>query len=863
MKKWLAYGIIVPVVGISVSILSSIVISNVVKKEITNYHVETKADEIKNYSGIGFLAKDDYNHSTSSYYSYSKKANDIADYSYSELRGLKSYKVGDIEVTYNNKYANTIQETTLVNGNKEYFSYFAEGDDYIDALCFGNNAITYFYNDDYSLDFICANNTSIDIEYNNNEVDNVLVDDDYGYIKYTYDNDGLASYRGFNNSVTNKADALNGPVTTINASVGSIGLSNATFDIKYGLTKNDNKSYIDNFNLDGKKYSLSYFNNKIINVECDNKNLSYIVDSSNNYLGCCFDNSYYLFVFDGCGLLKEILSEDGKSELVYDVSPFGGVTIYGDNLDLATYNIVIGLDLYGNPSTQTIFDSDNLYYYPNKAKVNINTQAVSTIDDKDLLNKKHENIKKDNTFGIDLIEGKILEDVRNKLTSLGFSVYQNIPVYDDEGNFYNPIDIYFCDMRDEAKPNINNLRYQNQALYLYSNDMHSENESILNQASLNNYKARMIQKREFKKAEYDIEGDLFYLSYSIHYHTKNGFIYYELRDNKINNIIGSGNVYDYSSNTYVRYVNSDVSVNNFDFSKIVPGLNREAYDQINDAINDQFRIALEMDFSGLGNADMSEYQQAIYYDEVGDTTPLLKDAVENHYYTVTSAGDIKIATIPWYENKDTIKAVVKVGAVLAAAAVASVVSIYCPAVGTIVMPITVAFLKGFVGSLLINGAFTAFDIITSIGDPGFDFDLAISESLLSLTNQSIRAGAINAVFAAINLGVNAYVKHSTGLSDLKRTITGYETDFATNGYNPYFNSDVESYEFYMHYKLEYTRILDSVTNSGTYKAYNLVMNCKTGYHFVGNITHNLEAPIKEGVKEICQRIPILKPFSSL
>ena len=866
MNSKIGFAIFVPLAGIVVTAGSGAIANHIARVINTNEQLVSKAEDAIDYHGIlGYESQQD-GHALASYYKYEPKDGDISTYRYSELRGMLSYTVGDVTVAYDVRAEEDIQELLIVNGKTEYLAFYQGGDDYIDFLSLGNNAINYFYREDRTLDFVSANNLTIEMDYFDDKVRGVFIGDSFGDIRYNYENDAISEYRGINGRVSKRATATSsthGSQINGNSIVfSSIGRPNVEF------TLSESRTYVSSFTEGGSDYSLSYLNGRLVGVNKGDKDLVYVVDSAGNYLGCVYDEQCYLFVFDGSGMLREVLGEDGSSVLVYDTTPFGETTVYGNNAELADINCVLGMGLYGRPATGVCFDDSNFYFAPGQETYSFSDFVKHDSVMAGLFVGKAEYMQRDKLLGLEAIEGKIASDLRKRMTNDGFTIYQNVPVVDTvTGNLIDSLDLFFIDIRDDLEPNINNLRYQNTGYFISGIETGSSEEAdqVFEFAKFGLAMTDLYQQRSFDRATYEVEGDLFYLSYAIHYHAKNGLITYELRQQALFNILGQDNVYDYDNERYVRYKYDEANAVDFDFSKIVPGLNRESYDIINGIIADHFRVAFEMEYDWSSGVDLASFERASAYEELDDTIPLLDNGVDtgSYYIAVDAGGGIKVATLPWYEHADSIKAAIKIAGATVAVAVASVVCVYCPGIGSFLMPITVGFIKGFIGSMLINSAFTAFDIIMNYSDdPNFDVNIAIAQSFNSLTDQALKAGVKSAVMVCINLGVNAVVQHNNGMTSLSKEISRYERDYAKVGYGSPYGMDAESYEYYIHYQLEYARKAEALSSNFSYKVFNFFTKPKkypnvTGA-LLGHLYNNVIVP---EAKELCENLPLLKYVS--
>ena len=816
MTKRIAFGLLLPILGIAATIAGSVGANFLCKETVLLPQNVEQADEAVDYHGFSQDATDPGGHAIAPYYSYKPCENDIPDFQFSELRGMLSYKTGDVEVRYHVRGGKDTIETAIVDGKKKYQSLYNHNDDKVDMLTFGKNAIAFSYEDDGKLSFLCANDLPMQFLYEDDRLSEAFIGDDFGKILYQYDSLGPSFYQGIGAASFQK-DAIAKAGTT-NVSIGrSIAFSydssaQAEFFVQGKQTK-----YVSSFVLEGKEHRLSYFQGKVVMLDDGFEKIVYVLDSNGNYLGCVYNGNYYLFVFDGAGLLRQVIDEFGNPILIYDVNPFGGVTIYGEDVAFSRLNCVLGLNLFGCPRAGVLFDGQRIYCSPEQASYSIRDFSKATMGGNDWLTKSSAYIEKAKTLGLTSLEGTIITDLRKRLSVTGFSVYENVSVTKDDGSVLEPLHLYFSDLNDESRPNLNNLRHQNSGYYLASKQDSAQEAFAL--AKEKKAKAKYLEPREFSPATYEIDGDLFYLGYAVHYEAKDGLISYSLRPRDGKNILSDGNVYDYDRDRYLQYRHNAISLGDLQFERIVPGLSKESYEAINSFVDDQFQLALKMEYDFVSGIDQSELERALVYDTAGDTTPLLVNDVDEgaYYVAVDAGGGIKIATLPWYENKESIKAFAKIGAVVAAVALANVVSIYFPGAGVYIMPITISFVKGFVGSFVANGLFAAYDIIKCHDDPGFNLDIAIAESFNQVTNKALVDGAKAAVSTFVKMQIAAVAEKKAGVTELKRTIASYDKDFKANGYGGFYDSDIESYEYYMHYQMEYTRGMASLKDNSFLK----------------------------------------------
>jgi len=102
------------------------------------------------------------------------------------------------------------------------------------------------------------------------------------------------------------------------------------------------KKYIKEKRIGNKIYNYEYINDVIVRETVSNNNNSYVVDyifdSSLNRIGFIYNNVKYYYVYDVCGNVVEILSDDGLSVIEYSYDILGKASVAGSNVEIANIN---------------------------------------------------------------------------------------------------------------------------------------------------------------------------------------------------------------------------------------------------------------------------------------------------------------------------------------------------------------------------------------------------------------------------------------------------------------------------------------------------------------------------------------------
>lgn len=714
--------------------------------------------------------------------------------------GLKSYSIGDIEVsfeTYVDQY--TIYDTISVDDeislekvyyqpesneslelNEIYADYYSVEIDYTDT---GKVQGLYYLSDYYLFEY--ETNDKLAYIYRNGEVWKHFVYDDNGKISsetisyqetddlvkhYTYSENGsLVSVNGEKTlvPVRNENDIVVGENTFVisndNTISGVRGRDSGTFEYNYAF---NGKKYITSKVVNGVTTEYSYLGDKIVGLNANGDSVYYILDDNLNYVGLKYNGVKYYFAVDPFGNVMSLIDCDGNVvvEYVYDI--WGTIINIKGALanTLGCLNEIVNLNGIYDFDLNTYFMAADLYLpfcgtvVAPESEENF-TPAVSTHEwNRDAY------FTRSSVSDFAKIHDKVVDVAANNLKDAGMDVTSNLYSTDKAGNLKRLVDIYTLDYSITPFSAMN-LINGNQ---IYEVIYHSPDSMMFEALAEEKLKTIAEELSVSYFGDYDatvgtmkFNGQFVYLNYLIDYKCiGNGIVEYQVKINKKSNYDQSVNIYDYDSGTYICYVNNTFDLNFLDGVTIIPGISKETFDVIDGYLGDYLQAV-----SGDICDQLLIYDDPSYYDTASmnlrpDYWSQLNLNDPTTYLEIQTDGSMKVSTMPAYET-DGFKTKLLIGAgVILVTAVVATIAVMIPGANCIVVSICVGAAKGAISGALSGFAFGAIsgaagEFIGQVAS-GQDIDWAkIGNASLNAAADGFATGAITgAIMGGISGGLN-------------------------------------------------------------------------------------------------------------
>ena len=679
---------------------------------------------------------------------------------------LKEYSVGGKTVTLYTTLGTGILDTVFVDG-VAVANVYTDSDNYTDMLTFGDNTVTVMESDESSAALL-INDALMLYEYGaDGRLERVSLSDKT-MREYTYDAQG---------NVVSFTDSL-GKTTTYsyedgrlaNAGGNTVGNEGGLITVTVGYDryafefahKYNGTSYLTSVTKNGAAFaSYTYINDAVLSSEVNGVRTDYILDSSLNAVGMLFEGELFSFVYDRSGALFCILDGEGTMITRYEQGVFG-ISGVADPYRLG--NSVVGrgviylADIGATVLNGEVILADKGVKATASGAVSLGTQDRLALLALPGVYDAHGAIDIDTA-----LRTKVAEEVLLTLESNGYAAAASLFVNDEYGRAVGNADIFLLPT-ECAGESIKNAMSGNRLFTIIKNgESRADARARLTEICDEDSKLYVNYFDDYKPAVADLsfEGQFVYLGCLVNYSASDGIITYGTYENIMSNYDTYGNVYDYDKGAYAMYVSDSFSLDEWDYTAIIPGANRETYDVVEQYINDAIEVSNATSFENV------EYLDRGYYDSYvnsanGDTLDLLVDLDPAAMVTLADDGEIRIEAVPFWERTDVRKEVCRtVAKAVVVTAVAAVVSVYCPAAGGAVF----AVFKTAVFTGLTSMIFTT---VVTFGIDLYKTQIAGQELNETIDELAFRylTGAVNAytngVITGTIAGVLRYMPKSAG-----------------------------------------------------------------------------------------------------
>lgn len=665
---------------------------------------------------------------------------------------LVGYKTSGYTFDFDVSVSSTIVDNIFCNGKNIASKYYESGDMYPDIILMGNNTISVVYGEDGLLRTLMVNDGYYSAEHD--EEGRVIgtyfgekPEGSYeynadGYIVKEKKSDGSIleyTYIPSSDSIQPKASLGSDPISVSQQKI-TFTYENATYEYIFDYEYNGER-YLTSITKNGNvKISYSYVNGSVAAAKYgDGSEVNYILDPDLNQIGMICDGKEYYFVYDTVGNIYCILDENGTAVSFYELSAYGMPVVTSV---LGGKNTVLnGKNLIDEESGAIITPSKILFTKCDTVASLSGEKETTSAGDSMLLGADNVYCQR-GAIPFELaIRAKVIEEAIYYLESQGYATVSNVSIVDENENHVGFIDLYILNSMC-ASQSLKNVFAGDRIYTLVSSleDIKEAKERVAEYAKEENkYSVEFFELYTPVVGDIVFEGQFVYFDYLINYSaTDDGIIIYKVLENDRDNYNNYNNIYNYDTSSYAVFSDDTFELSDWDYTKLIPGLNREQYDIVETYISEALQICSATSFDEVGYFDQSYYDSYVNA-AMGDTLDVFVDLDPSAMVVLSEDGGITVKAVPFWEQTSVRKQICRtVGKVVLATAVAGIISIAVPGSGVVM----VAILKGAIISGLKSAGLS---LVVSIG-----VDMAKEHLLGQEINETIEERLLRYATTAAN-----------------------------------------------------------------------------------------------------------------
>lgn len=447
------------------------------------------------------------------------------------------------------------------------------------------------------------------------------------------------------------------------------------------------KAYLSSIYRNGRLYaSYSYICDTVASVSyADGSTVDYVLDSDLNCLGMVKNGKAYAFIYAADGNLFAVLDSDGAMVASYDVLPYS-VSVYDPFL---LGNTVVSRGTVVDEATGAVIRNGEVMLGGAVASQSGATRRAKASDALVFTGARSVYSERSALDINTAIRAKVIDEALFTLEKDGYATVSSVSITNGNGDELGIADIYVLP-GEAAGQSIKNALSGNKVFSVVPVSADREAaRAALAECALAESDLFVDYYDLYKPELGDItfEGQFIYLGYLIGYSAYNGVISYGIYENDSACYKYYNNIYDYDKGVYAMYGTDTFSADNWDYTAIIPGVNRETYDVVEAYIEEALEICSYTTFENV------EYYDSGYYDSYvnsayGDTLDLYVSLDPSAMITLSESGDITVKAVPFFEQTAVRKEFYRaVGTAVVATAVAGFISIAVPGLGTVCIAI--------------------------------------------------------------------------------------------------------------------------------------------------------------------------------
>ena len=285
------------------------------------------------------------------------------------------------------------------------------------------------------------------------------------------------------------------------------------------------------------------------------------------------------------------------------------------------------------------------------------------------------------------------------------------------------------------------------------------------------YKSNYITKYSNKKGTMIFNGQFIYLGYLVTYQSDgNGIIRYTLSENNSLYYRTWNSIYNYDTNKYVNYSEIQFNESLWEYTRIIPGVNREEYEIIEKAINEVIK------FEGISVQKQLEYLDENYnnvahFNSVGDSLRNY-DISDEEMIVLQDDGNLKVQYLPFFDNETNVKNLIKIGGIIASLTVVGIVCVAVPGL-QVFIPIVAAAMKGAAVALVSTTVLKVTSLIIEMDWTNFE-DVDWNKVLRDYVQECAVDMALGAALGAVKGGIDVVSNATFKKIELNRVHKQYE-----------------------------------------------------------------------------------------
>ena len=629
------------------------------------------------------------------------------------------YRTAEYTFSFDVSVSTSMVDTVFCNGKNVAGKYYEGGDMYPDIILLGNNTVSVIYGDSGLPETLIVNDGYYSADYT---ADGKLLNTYFGgQLERAYEyNEGGYILQEKNSDGT-------GPKYEYVSNQPQLGLSNSGSGDLVEVRGNrivyaqggDTYTYIFDYEYNGERYltsiekngvlkvSYSYLNGVMAAVQpAGDSEIVYMLDPDLNQIGMICNGRRYYFIYDTVGNLYCILDEDGAAISFYEVSAYG-MPVVTSVLD--DKNVMLNTRAVFDKESGAIIKPFEVFLTQCHTVASLSgaprsiTAQESLLFGCDGLYGKRDALP----FGV-AIRAKVIEEAMYYLESQGYATASNVSIVDADGEHVDYADLYVLNSIC-ASQSIKNA-FAGDRIYTLvraGEDREAATSRIAAYAGEENtYFVEYFENYEPVVGDIVFEGQFIYFGYLISYHASNdGVITYKVIENERENYNDYNNIFNYDTNSYAVFSDDTFELSDWDYTKLIPGLNQEQYDVVETYISEALQICSNTSFGEIGYYDQSYYDSYVH-SAMGDTLEPYVDLDPGAMVVLSQDGGITVTAIPFWEQTAVRKQICRtVGKAVLATVVAGVISVAVPGSGVVVFAVlkgaVIQGLKASLGSFVI------------------------------------------------------------------------------------------------------------------------------------------------------------------
>ena len=610
---------------------------------------------------------------------------------------LSGYSVGDKKIDFYTSIGSGITDMVIYDDQIIASKFYELGDMHFDAYILGDSLISVGYDDLKRPNLITVNDGYIFSEYGlSGKIEKTWFCGNDNHM-YSYDNKGVIvsenavgvedKYYTYSNGI------LDGLASSVNVTVGDCNViyfnGSTTYEYIFGHNYNSQK-YLTQIRENGTPIqSFSYINDKIIKVSTSgSEDVIYLLDSDLNYIGIENNGHLYYFVYDLMGNINSVVDSNGEVVASYTVFAYGMPKIASK---LPIKNGVVTQECFADYGSGVLFSANKIIIPSLKAKITLG-QGISALTGSDSIYETKTTIfgERHSLSIHEDIKRMVVFEVVDNLEESGYAMDSNVEIINKTGKHVDFADVYIVNFEAAAD------RYKNvfcgDAVYkvVEFHDDYTKPQNLIASYSQTpgDYFVSYFEEYPIKVGSLAFEGQFVYADYLVTYSSDGeGIIIYTVIENNPLGYNNYNNIYDYQNNQYRMYMADTFSLENWDYTRLIPGLNQEIYEVIETHIEDALEICTDTTYDNVEYLDNSFYNS--YVNSVnGDTLSWFDGIDERTMVTLASNGELTVKALPFQDSSYAPKQMLKViGGVVVATTVATIISVAVPGSGVVVFAI--------------------------------------------------------------------------------------------------------------------------------------------------------------------------------